>query len=198
MVAIRRPSSIEFSNPGCLRLPAEVVEGGGVSDPRNKTLMTMFNLIGRGDKAGSGFDVFRRAAEYARVERPEIEEAFEPDRTKLVLHVQADGTKLGAIGVVNVGDVVNVVNRNDVDVANVAALDVVNVANENGPNAVGGRDLEDAVLLCVRNDARVSAAAIAEALGLSTRQVQRYLKQLREKGRIERVGGTRGHWEVKG
>ena len=198
VVAVRRPSSIEFSNPGCLRLPAEVVEGGGVSDPRNKTLMTMFNLIGRGDKAGSGFDVFRRAAEYARVEGPEIEEAFEPDRTKLILHVQTDGTKIGAIDVVNVGDIVNVVNRNDVDVANIETLDVVNVANGNGCNAVRSRDLEDAVLLCVRNDARASAAAIAEALGLSARQAQRYLKQLREKGRIERVGGTRGHWEVKG
>ena len=58
VVAIRRNSTVEFSNPGSLRLPAEVVQEA-FSGPRNKTLMTMFNLIGRGDKAGSGFDVFR-------------------------------------------------------------------------------------------------------------------------------------------
>ncbi|MBM6942108.1 MULTISPECIES: RNA-binding domain-containing protein [Collinsella] len=94
VVVIRRRSAVEFSNPGCLRIPVEVVEGGGVSDPRNKTLMTMFNLIGRGDKAGSGFDVFRDAAAYAGVAEPELVEYLEPDRTKLMLCVEVDGSKL--------------------------------------------------------------------------------------------------------
>lgn len=33
----------------------------------------MFNLIGRSDKVGSGFDVFRNVARYANVEPPTLE-----------------------------------------------------------------------------------------------------------------------------
>lgn len=119
VVAIRRNSTVEFSNPGSLRLPVEVVEGGGVSDPRNKTLMTMFNLIGRGDKAGSGFDAFRDAAAYAGVVGPELEEFLDPDRTKLTLHVQMDGSKLMGMG--KPSDVASVVCPVEDNVGNVVS-----------------------------------------------------------------------------
>lgn len=205
VVVVRRRNAVEFSNPGCLRLPAEVVEGGGVSDPRNKTLMTMFNLIGRGDKAGSGFDVFRRAAAYAGVEGPHLEEALEPDRTMLTLHVEPDGSKLAgataAVGtdspvhVGNVGnrDVVNVVND-----ANASSENVIDVVNKKDLGHSDDLAIKEAILSCLSDNARLSAASIAESLGLSARQVQRHLKQLHETGRIERIGGTRGHWVVKG
>lgn len=33
---------------------------GGISDPRNKTLMKMFNMIGIGERAGSGIpDIYQ-------------------------------------------------------------------------------------------------------------------------------------------
>ena len=36
-----------------------VILRGGISDPRNKTLMKMFNMIGIGERAGSGVpDIF--------------------------------------------------------------------------------------------------------------------------------------------
>lgn len=211
VVVIRRRSTVEFSNPGCLRIPVEVVEGGGVSDPRNKTLMTMFNLIGRGDKAGSGFDVFRDAAAYAGVAEPELVEYLEPDRTKLTLYVEADGSKLSGGGSVLfdgddvVSDGLNVGNVAG-DVANVASKgnDVVNNVVSNGQDVVNNEDdckpgvavgVED-VIRCIRTDSNASAASIARDLSISSRQVQRYLKQLREAGRIERIGGTRGYWKI--
>ncbi len=185
VVAVRSDAVIEVSNPGCLRLPVEVVEGGGVSDPRNKTLMTMFSLIGRGDKAGSGFDVFRRAAEYAGASGPEIVEFFDPDRTKLTLHLRAEAG--------DVANVVSVVNENGRGVANVVNGDddVVNdSANLDFP-------VEDRIVRRIREDSSMTASSIASELGISARQAQRYLRLLRESGRIVRVGGTRGHWEVR-
>lgn len=58
---------------------------GGESDPRNKALMKMFNLINIGERAGSGVpNIFNVWADEGWVE-PVIEEQFESDRTILSL-----------------------------------------------------------------------------------------------------------------
>lgn len=51
----------EFSNPGRLRIPIELIYDGGVSDPRNPNLLKMFKMIGLGEQAGSGFPKIFRA-----------------------------------------------------------------------------------------------------------------------------------------
>lgn len=85
-VIIRRPETIEFSNPGRLRLSREEVIQGGVSDSRNPTLMKMFNLIGVGEKAGSGFDTMRAGCAFAGTAEPELTVQTSPDRVTLTLH----------------------------------------------------------------------------------------------------------------
>ena len=58
---------------------------GGESDPRNKALMKMFNLINIGERAGSGVpNIFNVWADEGW-EEPIIEERFDPDRTVLTL-----------------------------------------------------------------------------------------------------------------
>lgn len=58
---------------------------GGESDPRNKTLMKMFNLINIGERAGSGVpNIFNVWDDEGFVE-PIIDERFDPDRTILTL-----------------------------------------------------------------------------------------------------------------
>ena len=58
---------------------------GGESDPRNKALMKMFNLINIGERAGSGVpNIFNVWADEGW-EEPVIEERFDPDRTLLAL-----------------------------------------------------------------------------------------------------------------
>ena len=58
---------------------------GGISDPRNKVLMKMFNLINIGERAGSGVpNIFNTWEDQGWVE-PVIEEQFDPDRTLLIL-----------------------------------------------------------------------------------------------------------------
>lgn len=61
---------------------------GGISDPRNKILMKMFNLINIGERAGSGVpNIFNTWADQGWPE-PIIEEEFDPDRTILVLTIK--------------------------------------------------------------------------------------------------------------
>ena len=79
----------------------------------------------------------------------------------------------------------------DSNVVDVVDADVNGVVNDAEKEA-----LEDGILRLMKETPSASAASMAEKLGISARQVQRYIKQLRETGRIERVGGTRGYWKV--
>jgi len=54
LVILKYPGKFEFANPGGLRVKLEEAIHGGISDPRNSTIFTMFTLINIGDRAGSG------------------------------------------------------------------------------------------------------------------------------------------------
>ena len=56
---------------------------------------------------------------------------------------------------------------------------------------------EEKVLDLIREGEKLSAAKMAERLGLSQRQVQRILKQLKDDGVIEYVGANRnGQYKI--
>ncbi len=46
---------IVMENPGYIRTGKNQMLKGGISDPRNKALMKMFNMIGIGERAGSDY-----------------------------------------------------------------------------------------------------------------------------------------------
>ena len=74
-----------LANPGYIRTGKKQMRLGGESDPRNKALMKMFNLINIGERAGSGVpNIFNVWADEGW-EEPVIEERFDPDRTVLSL-----------------------------------------------------------------------------------------------------------------
>ena len=85
-VVIRKePDKLVFANPGYVRTGKKQMRIGGESDPRNKALMKMFNLINIGERAGSGVpNIFNVWADEGW-EEPVIEERFDPDRTVLSL-----------------------------------------------------------------------------------------------------------------
>ena len=58
---------------------------GGVSECLNKSLQLMFQLMGGGDKAGSGMDKIRAGWRAQHWRSPRLEETLQPDRVKLVL-----------------------------------------------------------------------------------------------------------------
>lgn len=61
ITVIKQPDAFLFYNPGRLRIPREALYQGGVSDPRNPSLQKMFQMLGLGEKAGSGFQKILRA-----------------------------------------------------------------------------------------------------------------------------------------
>jgi hypothetical protein len=72
---------------------SEEIVAGGMLDALNGTLMKMFNLIGVGEKAGSGFDVMRAFTRSAGRPDPSITERHEPDVVTLVLPLETGGLR---------------------------------------------------------------------------------------------------------
>lgn len=85
IVIERYADRIELSNPGSLLVSREQLLRGSVSECRNKSLQLMFQMIGGGEKAGSGMDKIRSGWRSQHWRSPKVEEALQPDRVKLVL-----------------------------------------------------------------------------------------------------------------
>lgn len=75
----------KFSNPGNLRITREEALKGGVSDPRNENIFKMFNLLGIGERAGSGLENIQLAWKEQEWLAPDLEELYDPDRIVLTL-----------------------------------------------------------------------------------------------------------------
>lgn len=82
-----------------IRFSVEInaAKSGGVSDPRNGTMLKMFNLIDIGERAGSGIpNIFRVWREQSWV-APVITEHLEPERTILSLTFEKASDKKQAV-----------------------------------------------------------------------------------------------------
>ncbi len=85
-VVIKRDvSSLIIENPGSIRTGKKQMLKGGISDPRNKNIMKMFNLLGMGERAGGGIPDIYQVWEDQNWKTPIVEEFYNPDRTKLSL-----------------------------------------------------------------------------------------------------------------
>ena len=94
VVVIKKRDKIKISNPGTFRVDLNEVKIGGVSDPRNVTLMKMFNLIDVGERAGSGIPNIYSVWKQQKWDCPIISEAFEPERSTIILPlIKSDGKK---------------------------------------------------------------------------------------------------------
>ncbi len=82
---LKYPDRFRFRNPGGLRISLAQVKEGGVSDCRNRNLQKMFQLIGAGEQAGSGFPKILRAWKKQHWRKPILRESFGPDQTLLQL-----------------------------------------------------------------------------------------------------------------
>lgn len=96
IVILKDPDKITIENPGSIITGKPQMLKGGISEPRNKTIMKMFNLIRIGERAGSGVPDIFSVWDEEGWESPEVEEQFKPDRTILTLAFskkQADKNK---------------------------------------------------------------------------------------------------------
>ena len=74
-----------FSNSGSLLVSLERLLLGNISECRNKSLQTIFTMIGAAEKAGSGIDKMRKGWESQQWRSPMVREQFQPDRVQWIL-----------------------------------------------------------------------------------------------------------------
>ena len=85
LVVLKKKSGITLSNPGSFRVELNAAKFGGVSDPRNGTLLKLFNMIDIGERSGSGIPRILSAWKTQGWDEPTISESFDPERTVLSL-----------------------------------------------------------------------------------------------------------------
>jgi ATP-dependent DNA helicase RecG len=85
IVIKRDKNGFEMSNPGSLLVSIEQLRQGGVSECRNKALQKMFQMMGRGERAGTGIDTIIRGWRSEHWRYPTIVETLNPDRVVLYL-----------------------------------------------------------------------------------------------------------------
>lgn len=84
---------VRISNPGGLRMSAEIARAGGTSDARNARIFNIFALVDIGERSGTGLcnilDVWRRAG----YPEPTLDVSFEPDRVTFGAEFERAGSE---------------------------------------------------------------------------------------------------------
>ncbi len=149
---------------------------GGISDPRNKTLMKMFNLINIGERAGSGVPDIYSVWNEQGWEEPTVVEQYGPDRTILTLPlVKKVAVKSGG----------------------------KKVAVKSGGKKVAVKISEkkqrqyDAILAAMCPDQEYLATYFCEVLGVKISRTKVILKELMNLGEIDIVGSYRNRRYIK-
>ena len=169
LVIRRRPEKLVIENPGCLRLSVDDAVSGGFSDPRNMTLVKMFNLINVGDRAGTGLSTIYSVWEDEGWIKPALEEQFNPDRTVLTLilspHEAIDSDK--------------------------AAIDSDRTAIGSDRVAIELEDRENEIINFINQNGRGKNSDFAELLNLSPQRIREILSEMVNKNILLKNGSKR-------
>lgn len=208
-VIVQYADRIVFSNPGGLRLSVDEVVYGGISDARNPTLMKMFNLIGVGEKAGSGFDVMRAGCEFAGTAVPELRVTDNPGRVQLTLYPRAfphyvdydvmpsngtsSGSSVGGIRVVTDDSFLdcdmereNALHENAGSAGNDSGVETM------GKSAVKSKSYVEKITRTLIDEGPCQTSYLAQVLGLGLTRTREILADLVKSGTIQPVGVGRG------
>ncbi len=109
IVIVKTLNEITISNPGNIRIGLKAALVGGVSDPRNVTIMKMFALIGIGERAGTGIPEFMKTWQTFVGFTPSYSIYLNPERTRLVIPytfaaLQQAGEKLSKLIIQSTSD----------------------------------------------------------------------------------------------
>ena len=219
IVVSKNKDGFVFANPGGMRISKSEALSGGVSDPRNATLLKMFSFIRFGERAGSGLNGIVYVWKRVYHTNPEIFVKEEYDRTFLKLPTMGNEPDVEAMAEFYPDEE----DTNENVTANEPVNDPVNknvtlngtlndTVNENGTlngtlndpisedgtlnDPVNGT-LKSQIVELIRVNPNINAIQLTKRLNKSLRQIRRFLSELQSTGIIHHVGAKKnGHWEV--
>ena len=212
LVIIKSLEGYKFANPGCLRISQKEALSGGISDPRNSTIFSMFSLVDLGERAGTGIPSIYYAWENAFDLKPTLIDMHNPDRTEMFVPKMREGfvsenhikKPLVAVNEVSpsVKDENVAVNPKNVAVnpKNVAvnpknmAVNPENVAvnPENvAVKKVSKENRKNQILKLLTREKQLSSSEISNAIGIKITLTKKYLSELVAENRIQTTGTFR-------
>ena len=174
-IVIRKDAnSIVMENPGSIRTGKAQMLKGGISDPRNKALMKMFNLIGIGERAGSGVPDIYSVWEQQGWKQPEVLEEYGPDRTILKLSFAKSEDKKALIKSADKKTLIKSVDKDKKEFTHKTRQQLKIIAETMEP------------------DREYRIAEIAEFLGIKETRARELVRELIRLGIIEATGKNKG------
>ncbi len=163
---------VEISNPGNFNpeVASQGVFPGMASTPRNPTIAKVLYLRKAIEMWGRGIGLIVNACEKARIAAPKIYEDH--------------------------GFIYTVFTRPTIQEWKDKVRGATHEGNEG--NREGNEGNSERVLKAIKLNPRITIAELGKKLLLSHATVERVQKSLQKAGRLRRIGGTRGHWEVCG
>ena len=212
LVIIKSLEGYKFANPGCLRISQKEALSGGISDPRNSTIFSMFSLVDLGERAGTGIPSIYYAWENAFDLKPTLIDMHNPDRTEMFVPKMREGfvsenhikKPLVAVNEASpsVKDENMAVNPKNVAVnpENMAvnpknvAVNPENVAvnPENvAVKKVSKENRKSQILKLLTREKQLSSSEISNAIGIKITLTKKYLSELVAENRIQTTGTFR-------
>ena len=212
LVIIKSLEGYKFANPGCLRISQKEALSGGISDPRNSTIFSMFSLVDLGERAGTGIPSIYYTWENAFDLKPTLIDMHNPDRTEMFVPKMREGfvsenhikKPLVAVNEVSpsVKDENVAVNPKNVAVnpKNMAVNPknvAVNPENEavNPENVavkkVSKENRKSQILKLLTREKQLSSSEISNAIGIKITLTKKYLSELVAENRIQTTGTFR-------
>ena len=182
VVIKKEADTLTLENPGYIRVGKKQMLRGGLSDPRNKALMKMFNMINVGERAGSGVPNILQTWSNEEWIEPVIDEQFNPDRTILKLSF----IKKDSLG----GESLTQRPTQATQGPTQCAKEI--------PTVYSLPEFDLAIISLMKNDPTISQTAMAASLNANINTLKYHVMKLREKGIIDREGSSqKGRWIVK-
>ena len=190
LVCLWKADALILANPGDFRVDIARAIRGGVSDPRNDTLMKMFALADIGERAGSGLPKIFGGWTESGYPEPFYEEEFGPDRTVLTLPLEEKDVRKSADS--TAGKLVEDWSK--------SVRDLVNSQSKTGqkdrskrPAATGTRRErfeanKRAIIEFLANRGESRSLDIAAAIGLSKSRTNEILRSMIESGTVRAEG----------
>lgn len=183
-IVIKKDSdTIIIENPGSIIVGKNQMLKGGISEPRNKAIMKMFNLIRIGERAGSGVpDIFTTWDNEGWI-APEVEEQYKPDRTILKLsfvkkEISPDFQKSGEKSGEKSGDDTE---RISIELSKSDEME----------------KRQQMIMEIMKENPSISAKDIALKMNITRGQVEKSISDMKRIGKIQRSGSARnGQWHI--
>ena len=185
----------------------------GRSEIRNRTLARVFKTLGFIEQWGSGIQrIYEQCSEYG-ARKPKLTESgdfidwefFRSEAKAAGGTIDKSGGTIGGAIDKSGGSIGGPIDKSGGPIGGPIDKSGGPINKSGGPiggqiDKAGGQieftERQEEILELIKKDNSISLRAIAKFLKINDSAVKKHLNNLKAKGVLKRVGGTRGHWEV--